>query len=79
MSMRRATVALLGVAAMVGAGCGDPKNGGDIVPSTGTGGKTTPPTVPNGSGVPSTSTPGASTTTTGSTGSTGSTGTGTSP
>ncbi len=55
MTFRRALLLpALATLALTGAGCGDPDEGGGIVPSTGTDGQTTPATVPNGPGTPST-------------------------
>jgi hypothetical protein len=64
MNLRRAWPAsVVATLALAVAGCGDPENGGDIVPSTGSDGQTTPATVPNGPGTPET-TPSTSSTTT---------------
>jgi hypothetical protein len=78
LNVRRTWLApALTVLALAAAGCGDPENGGDIVPSTGSDGQTTPATVPNGPGTPEETTSTGATTS--GTTSTSSTATGTAP
>lgn len=58
MTPKRTLALLLSAAALGGAvaGCNDDgtRNGGDLVPTTGSNGQTTPNTVPEGSGTPGT-------------------------